>query len=170
MRARGYEFIQTTNPGSWLRLRCAGRRLSLRGSGLTLLIALALNALALFAALGLTVLGLTVLRAPAAFLARREIGGRRLLVLADDDLGAVGQVGKAGRHHAIGARQSACYHGIRFVLLRHHDRFRCYNVVALANDVAKRPRRTALNRRGRYNNRLREGVDLEQHIDELARP
>src|SRR3981189_2582791 len=110
MRARGYEFIQTTNPGSWLRLRCAGRRLSLRGSGLPLLTALAL-----------TVLGLPVLRAPAAFLARREIGGRRLLVLADDDLGAVGQVGKAGRHHAIGGGQSAPSPRIPLFLSRYHN-------------------------------------------------
>src|SRR5713226_9646897 len=63
---------------SWLRLRSAARRLApWRGSGLTLLIALALDALAPFAAaLALTVLALTVLalRPPAALFARREIG------------------------------------------------------------------------------------------------
>src|SRR5258706_6728224 len=123
--------------GSWLRLRSAARRLApLCGSGLTLLIALALSALALLAAalalsvLGLSVLGLTVLAlcAPAALLTRREIGRGRLLILANDDLGAIGQVGKAGRHHAIGGRQAAGYHGVGFVLLRHHNRFRGYNV------------------------------------------
>src|SRR5437879_3522254 len=117
---------------SWLRLRSAARLLApLCRSGLTLLIALALSALALLAAaLALSVLGLTVLAlcAPAALLARREIGRRRLLVLANDDLGTIGQVGKARRHHAIGGRQSARYDGIRFVLLRHHNRLRCYNV------------------------------------------
>src|ERR1700730_6210295 len=103
--------------GSWLRLRSIARRLApLRGSGLSLLVTLALNPVCLLAAplalsvLSLTILGLTVpclARPAAAFLARREIGGRRLLVLADDHLGAVGQIGKAGRHHAIGGRQSA---------------------------------------------------------------
>src|SRR5229473_1600661 len=156
---------------SWLRLRSAARLLApLRRSGLALLIALALHALALLAAaLALSVLGLTVLalRAPAALLARREIGRRRLLVLANDHLGAIGQVGKAGRHYPIGGRQAAGYDGIGFVLLRHHNRFRCYNV-ALANDIAERSRRPALHRRGRDNDRLRKGVDLEPHIDELT--
>src|SRR5260370_3538745 len=158
---------------SWLRLRSAARLLApLCRSGLTLLIALGLSALALLAAaLALSVLSLTVLVrcAPAALLARREIGRRRLLVLANDHLGAIGQVGKAGRHHAIGGRQAARDHGICFVLLRQHNRFRGYNV-ALADDIAERPRRTALHGRGRYNNRLRKGVDLEPHIDELTRP
>src|SRR6266851_6680574 len=163
---------------SWLRLRSAARLIApLCGSGLALLIALALPALALLAAafalsiLALSVLGLTVLalRALAALLARREIGRRRLLVLANDHLGAIGQVGKAGRHHAIGARQAVGYHGIGFVLLRHHNRFRGYDV-ALADDIAERSRRPALHRRGRDNDRLRKGVDLEPHIDELTRP
>src|SRR5260370_39372699 len=78
--------------GSWLRLRSAARLLApLRGSGLTLLIALALTSLALLGALALTVLALWVL---ATLFARREIGRRRLLVLADNDLGATRQVGK----------------------------------------------------------------------------
>src|SRR6476660_9785430 len=75
---------------SWLRLRCAARRLaSLRGSGLTLLIGFALAALApLPAALALTVLALSVfaLHVPAApLLARGEVGRRRLLLPANDD-------------------------------------------------------------------------------------
>src|ERR1700738_1635176 len=98
---------------SWLRLRCAARLVApLRGSGLTLLIALTLRgllgalALSVFAlsVFALPVLGWSALGAPAVFLARREIGGRRLIVLADDDLGAVGQIGKARCHHAIGGR------------------------------------------------------------------
>src|SRR5664279_3986549 len=144
---------------SWLRLRSAARRLApLRGSGLTLLIAVALLA----AALALSVLALSVLAqcALAALLARREIGRRRLLFLADDDLGAVGQVGKAGRHHAVGGRQAARDHRIGFVLLRHHDRFGRYDI-AVADDIAEGPRRTALDCGGRYDQRLREGVDLE---------
>src|SRR6267378_1326362 len=88
--------------GSWLRLRSAARLLAPRrgcGSSLTLLIALALTALALLAAtlvlsvLALSVLGLTVLALcvpAAAFFTRRKISRRRLLVLADDDFGAVG--------------------------------------------------------------------------------
>src|SRR5258708_24947125 len=103
VRAHGCEVIQATNFGSW-RLRPTARRLApLRRSGLTLLIALALSAIGLLATLALTVLALSVLalRGPAALLARRQIGRRRLLVLADDYLGAVGQVGKAGRHHTI---------------------------------------------------------------------
>src|SRR3982074_3651689 len=82
--------------GSWLRLRSAARLLAPRrgcGSSLTLLIALALTALALLAAtLALSVLGLAALAlcAPAAaFFTRRKISRRRLLVLADDDFGAV---------------------------------------------------------------------------------
>src|SRR6476646_11397162 len=48
--------------GSWLRLRTAARPVSLRGSGLTLLIAFALAALApLAAALALSVLALGIL-------------------------------------------------------------------------------------------------------------
>src|ERR1700730_972835 len=154
--------------GSWRRLRSAARLIApLCGSGLTLLIALGLSALALLAAaLALSVLALC---APAALLARREIGRRRLLVLADDHLGAIGQVGKAGRHHAIGGRQAARYDRIRFVLLGHDNRFRGYNV-AFADDIAECPRRTALHGRGRYNSRLRKCVDLEPHIDELTRP
>src|SRR5260370_20876384 len=158
---------------SWLRLRSAARLLApLCRSGSTLLSALALSALALLAAaLAWSVVGLTVLAlcAPAALLARREIGRRRLLVLANDDLGTIGQVGKAGRHHAIGGRQAAGYHGFGFILLRHHHRFRGDNV-AVADDVAERSRGTALHGRGRNNDRLRECVDLEPHIDELSRP
>src|ERR1700716_1937391 len=80
---------------SWLRLGSAGWLVARRRrSGLTLLIALALNALSLLAlgAFALAVLALAVLalRAPAALLARCEVGGRGLLVLADDNLGAVG--------------------------------------------------------------------------------
>src|SRR5712675_2011064 len=136
---------------SWLRLRSAARRLApLRGSGLTLLIALALIALAFLAAalalsvLGLTVLGLTV--PAAAFLARREIGRRRLLIPANDDLDGIG-----------------------FVLLRHQNRL-CRHNIAVADDVAEGPGRTALHGGARYNHRLRYGFDLEPHIDELARP
>src|SRR5882757_8650892 len=164
---------------SWLRLRSAARRLApLRGSGLTLLIALALIALAfLAAALALSVLGLSVLcltilglTVPAAaFLARREIGRRRLFIPANDDLGAIGQVGKTGRHHAIGGRQAARDDGIRFVLLRHQNRLCRYNI-AVADDVAEGPGRTALHGGARYNHRLCDGFDLEPHIDELARP
>src|SRR5437762_8824873 len=144
----------------WLRLRSAARRLApLRGSGLTLLIAFALCALApLAAALALAVRALHVPAAP--FFARREIGRRRLFLLSDNDLGAIGQVGKAGRHHAIGGRQSAGYHRVDLVLLRHHNRFRAHNV-AVTDDVAKRARRTALHRRGRYHNRARKRIDLE---------
>src|SRR5258708_6936747 len=119
-------------PCSWLRLCCAARLLaSLRccGSwsgdraGLALLIALSLLASALALAvlaltgLGLTVFGLTVfgltvyaLPALAVALARREIGRGCLVGLADDHLGAVGQVGKAGGHHTIGGRQPAGDH------------------------------------------------------------
>src|ERR1700680_3263756 len=126
IRGASREFCKRRMVGSWLRLRSAARWLAtLRGSGLALLIALALHPLALLAAaLALNVLALRVvaLRAPAALFARREIGRRRLLLLADDDLGAIGQIGKARRHHAIGRRQSARDHGIGFVLLRHHDR------------------------------------------------
>src|SRR5438105_4732741 len=99
---------------SWLRLRCAARLLaSLRWrcsrcgsrSGLAFLIALALLA----AALALSVLALTVLALPALAVsfARRQVGGGRLIGLADDHLGAVGQVGEASRHHAIRRRQAA---------------------------------------------------------------
>src|SRR6266699_4171643 len=155
--------------GSWRSLRAAARWLARRrGSGLTLLVALALTVLALLAEtlaltfLGLTVLGLTVLaltvlalHVPAvSLLARREIGGRRLLVLADDDLGAVGQIGKAGGHHAIAGREPAGDDRIVFILLRHHDRLR-RDDVAIADDIAERSRRTALNRRGRHHHRLR---------------
>src|SRR5260370_17078770 len=111
--------------GSWLRLRCAARLLPLRGSGLTLLIALTLRgllgalALSVFA---LPVLGWSALRAPAVFFAWREIGRRRLLVLADDDLGAVGQIGKARLHHAIGVSCPAPHPGTRSFPLRHPAR------------------------------------------------
>src|SRR5258708_6583855 len=173
VRCATQEFCKARILPSWLRLRCAARRLApLCGSGLTLLIAFALNPFALLAsALALNVLALSVLalRAAAAALARREIGRRRLLLLADDDFGAIRQIGKAGRHHAIGGRQSARDHRVGFVLLRHHNRFGCYNV-AVTDDVAERPGRTALHRRGRYNQRLRKRVDLEPDIDELARP
>src|SRR6266403_513695 len=168
-RSRSHTFKRAIL-GSWLRLRSAARRPApLRGSGLTLLIAFTLAALAPVAAalalsvLGLSVLGLSViaLRIPAApFLARREIGRRRLLLPADNDLGAIGQIGKAGRYHAIGGRQSAGDHRIGFVLLRHHNRFGRHDV-SVADDIAERPRRTALHRRGRYNQRLRKRVDLE---------
>src|SRR6266702_1009916 len=154
---------------SWLRLRSAARRLApLRGSGLTLLIAFALCALALLAAaLALTVRALHVPAAP--LLPRREIGRRRLLRLADNDLSAIGQVGKAGRHRAIGGRQSAGYHRIGLVLLRHHNRLRGHDV-AVTDDVAERARGTALHRRGRYHNRARKRIDLAPHIDELLGP
>src|SRR5450432_669275 len=159
--------------GSWLRLRCAARLIAPpRGSGLTLLVALASLAPLALTVLGLTVLWLSVLGLTfpaAAFFARRQIGGRGLLVLADDDLGAVGQIGKAGRHHAIGGRQSAGDDGVGFVLLCHHNRFRRDNVT-VADDVAERSRRPALHRRRRHHYRLCEGVDLETHIDELPRP
>src|SRR5258705_5845475 len=172
-RSRSHTFKRAIL-GSWLRLRSAARRPApRRGSGLTLLIAFALAALApLAAALALSVLALSVvaLRIPAApFLARREIGRRRLLLPADNDLGAVGQVGKAGRYHAIGGRQPAGDHRIGFVLLRHHNRLRGDDV-AVANDVGERPRGAALHRRGRYHNRFRERVDLEPHIAELDGP
>src|SRR2546430_13291592 len=106
VRCSNQECCKRASLRSWLRLRSAARRLApLRGSGLTLLIAFALCALApLAAALALTVRALHVPAAP--FFARREIGRRRLFLLADNDLGAIGQVGKAGRHHAIGGRQS----------------------------------------------------------------
>src|SRR5580698_2191836 len=102
---------------SWLRLRCALRRLAgMRGPGLTPLIVFTLMALAsLAAALALSVPTLSVPTLPVPALpaplapvppVRRQVGRRRLLVLANDDLGAIGQVGKAGRHHAIGGRQS----------------------------------------------------------------
>jgi hypothetical protein len=71
----------------------------------------ALGALAILAALlALAILTLTTLAldVPAvALLARREICRRRLLVRSDEHLGAIGQVGKARRHHAITWRQSA---------------------------------------------------------------
>src|SRR5476651_1698522 len=96
--------------GSWLRLRCAARLIApLRRSGLTLLIALAAFALLsppfALTVLALTILALAVLCAPVLPFARREIGRRRLLILANDDFRAVGQVGKAGRHYAIGWRE-----------------------------------------------------------------
>ena len=151
------------------------------GSGLSFLIALAALALAaVFAVLALTVLGLTVLglavfaltalaiRAAAA-LARREVGGRRRVVGADQDLGAVGQIGKARGHHAVGGRKPAGDHGVVLVLLRHHDRFGGRDV-ALADHIAERSGRAALDRRGRHHDRLVEGFDLQPHIDELARP
>src|ERR1700738_4814396 len=91
LRAHACEVIKRRVFGSWMRLRSIARRFApLRGSGLPLLVALALNAIGLLAAplalsvLGLTVLGLTILGLAipaAAFLARRQIGGRRLLVL-----------------------------------------------------------------------------------------
>src|SRR6202022_2500584 len=129
------KFFKRRILGSWLRLRSAARLLApLRGPGLTLLIALAL-----LTALSLTVLALSAL---AALFARREIGRRRLLVLANDDLCTIGQIGKAGRYHAVGGRQSARDHGIGFVLLCHHNRFRSCNV-AVADDVTERSRCTA---------------------------
>jgi len=54
-------------------------------------------------------------------------------------------------------------------LLRHHDRLRGYGIV-VANDIAEGSGRTALNRRGRHHHRLRQRLDLEAHIDELAGP
>src|ERR1700722_15975017 len=103
---------------------------------------LAIFALTVFAltVLGLTVLGLTVLGlrllrliifglaipavtvAPAAPF-RRQIERRNLVVGADRDLGAVGQIGKAGCHHAIVNRKPAGDHRIGLALLRHRDRF-----------------------------------------------
>src|ERR1700688_701432 len=103
VRCSNQECCNRQSLRSWLRLRSAARRLaSLRGSGLTFLIAFPLAALAPLAAalaLGILALSILALHVPAAaFFARREIGRRRLLLLADDDLGAIGQVGKAGRH------------------------------------------------------------------------
>src|SRR5439155_5016610 len=123
------EWFKRRMLGSWLRLRSGARRLTRRrGAGLPLLIALALSLGFLAAAFALTVFGLTVfalavlglavlaLRVPAAaFLARRAVGRRRLLVLANDHLGAVGQISKAGRHNTIECRQSAGDHRVGFV-------------------------------------------------------
>src|ERR1700722_3522676 len=113
-------------PLSWLRLRSARRRLArLRRHG-SLLIALTLTALALLAA-ALAVLALPFLLAlnvpAAAPFMRREIGRRCLSFTADDDLCAIGQVGKTRRHHRIERRQSVRDHRVGFVLLGHRNRF-----------------------------------------------
>src|SRR5258708_2913786 len=182
---RGQAFMQTSllawNSRSWLRLRAAaGRRTRRCGSGLTLLIALALAALSLaatlavlaLAILGLTILGLAVLalHIPAAsLLARGEIGARRLLFFADDDFCTIGQVGKAGRHHTIGRRQPAGDDRIVLVLLRHHDRFGGYDII-VTNHVAESSPLTALRPRRQYHERLPQRIDPEPHVDELHRP
>src|SRR5437868_5606436 len=131
-------------PPSWRRLRRgSGARRRRCGAGLPLLVAFALRAafapaltpLALLALPGLAVAalafpfpGLAVLarlaRTAAATLARRQVGRGHLIVVADRHLRAVGQVGKARRHHAIGRRQAAGDNRIVFVLLRHGDRLR----------------------------------------------
>src|SRR5580704_5626981 len=100
-------------PLSWLRLRSARRRLArLRRHG-SLLIALTLTALAVLALPFLLALNVP---AAAPFM-RREIGRRCLSFTADDDLCAIGQVGKTCRHHRIGRRQSVRDHRVGFILL-----------------------------------------------------
>src|ERR1700716_2580261 len=160
-RMNGSETLMDTR--SWLRLGSAGWLVARRRrAGLDLLIALALRALSLLA-LGAFGLAVLALRAPAALLARCEVGGRGLFVLADDNLGAVGEIGKAGRPPSVGGRQAARDHGIGFVLLRHHDRFGGRDI-AVADDIAERSRRAALHRRGWNDKRLRKRIDLEAHI------
>ena len=58
---------------------------------------------------------------------------------------------------------------IMLVLLRHRHGLGRDDVV-LADDVAERADRSALHRRRRHHQRLRQGLDLEADIDELARP
>src|SRR5262249_2779300 len=141
---------------SLLRLRGSRRRLAARRSSCPLLIPLALlAALAMLAVLtlpvllaltvfALAVLALTILaRVAAALLARREVGRRRLLVAADDHLGAVGEIGEAGRHHTIVLRQAACDHRVGLVLLRHRDRLGMRDIVGI-DHIAERPDRSAL--------------------------
>src|SRR6267142_1299169 len=117
---------------SWLRLCCAARRLTCWSRCrpcLSFLIALAALALAaVFTILALSIFGLAILAlatlgvGTAAALARRQIGGRRPVIGADQNLGAVGQIGKARDHDAVGGRKPTCDHSVVFVLLRHHDR------------------------------------------------
>src|SRR3954471_5517472 len=174
---------------SRLRLRSAARWLGRCRAGLSLLIALAALALAAVLAIlaltfpGLTFLGLAVLALPAlgislgislgigaaAALARREVGGRRPSIGADQNFGAVGQVSKARGHDAIRRREPARDHGVVFVLLRHHDRLRGRDIV-WADHVAERTDRAELDRRRRHHDRLLDRFDLQPHIDELSGP
>src|SRR6185312_11409878 len=127
---------------SWLRLRSAARWCGWCRAGLSLLITVTALALAaVFAILALTFPGLTFLRLPvlaltalgvslgvsldvslgigaAAALARRQIGGWRPIIGANQNFGAVGQIGKACRHDAVGGRKPAGDDGVVFVLLR----------------------------------------------------
>src|SRR3977135_1456077 len=130
-------------------LRPAALLAGRRRSGLTLLVALAS-----FTVFGLAVLALAALAiGRAAALAWREVGGRRRIVLANEDLCPVGQIGKPGRHHAIRRRQAAGDHGIALVLLYHHDRLGGCNIT-LADHVAEGAGGPALHRRGRHHDRL----------------
>src|SRR5205814_9977692 len=139
---------------SWLRFRSAPRLLASLPRCLTALALLA-PAFALFVlALYILALCIPALRATTAFFAGRKIGRRRLVVLADNHLGPIGQVGKARGHHAIGGRQSARDHGIMFVLLRHRDRLRCDDVV-VPDDIAEGTGRPPLHRGGRNHHSLR---------------
>src|ERR1700712_4616664 len=100
--------------------------------------------------LGLAVLlpALVGIRRAAALGAGREVGGRRLVVLADQHFCAVGQIGETGRHHAVGRRQSAGDDGIVFILLGHHHRLGGRDIIG-PDHIAERAGGPALHRRRR---------------------
>src|SRR4051794_8026423 len=137
-------------------------------SGLALLVALAALALGAKLAVLLAVLALSVLLAvfgaillltirPARALARSEIGRRRLVVAADDHLGAIGQIGKARHDDLVGRRQAAGDHGVMLVLLRDGHRLGRHHII-LADDIAERADRSALHGRGRHHQCLGQGL------------
>ncbi len=84
---------------------------------------------------------------------RRSAHGRPC---RSDDLGAIGQIGKARGHDAVRRRQSRWRS-------RRRVSFCCVTTTGLAVDdvvgadhIAERPGRTALHRRGRHHDRLRQ--------------
>ena len=127
--------------------------------------------------LRLTILGLTILALAA--LARRELGcacaarDRRSASASSlpiNHFGAVGQIGKARGHHAVGGRKPARDHRIVFRSAASPRPVSRVDDIAVADHIAERSRRTALHRGGRHHDRLRQCLDLQAHVDELSGP
>ena len=94
---------------------------------------------------------------------------RRWRGVADGDLAAVGEADEAGGDHAFGRREPALDHGLRLILLLHHDRAHRHGVVVL-DHVDESAVGAALHRAGRDGDHAFQRVDQQPHIDELAGP